>query len=353
MRNTSLIFILVFLLGLYATVYAKVTGQCDNCHTMHNRQGNQPMNLDNTDKPNPALLITDCIGCHTGLNTGSNATPYVFDTGLPLYKTTGTEADSNTLAGGNFYWVKNESDRKGHNVYGITGPDPDLSYPPGGDSSFTSQLRCAGSIGCHGKQGVSGQLSAMQGAHHNKDHSIWQDGTSIAKSYRFLDNIQGLEDVKYEYHPTDLQHNKYYGVNRTQSTPVVGTISYLCARCHQDFHNGSGSIVPASSFIDGVWIRHPTDYDLSDAISSSEYENYNGGTGTGNTYSVISPLATTDKTTSLNKTVFSKSNDAIVMCISCHRAHGSPNNALLRWNYKAWPGPTGYNGCAICHTSKD
>jgi len=48
--------------------------------------------------------------------------------------------------------------------------------------------------------------------------------------------------------------------------------------------------------------------------------------------------------------------DAIVTCISCHRAHGSQYADLLRWDYAtmtAHNGTTGNVGCFQCHTSKD
>ena len=332
---------------------ARVTGPCVNCHTMHNSQNNFPVTASGS--PMPALLVADCIGCHTGQNTGVNTTPYVYDTTPPLYRATGTETDSNTLAGGNFYWVSSSSalDRTGHNVYGLAAPDATLALPPGGDGTFTGQLRCAGSMGCHGDSREANQVTALKGGHHGKDNSVWQDGATIATSYRFLESVQGLGDPDYEFHPTDLRHNKYYGVDRTAETEQgTGSISSLCARCHKYFHNGTGSIASAATFGTGVWLRHPTDFDMANASSSNEYRAYNGGSGTGNTYSVISPVATSDTTTTLNTTIFTRADDAIVMCLSCHRAHGTPYASILRWDYKAWPGG-GYNGCAVCHTSKN
>lgn len=352
MRKTSLLQTFLLLLGLCSPSGASVTGPCANCHTMHNSQDNFP--LTTSGHPEPALLLSDCIGCHTGLNDGFNTTPYVFDTtSTPQYKTTGTESDSNTLAGGNFYWVANISDRMGHNVMGIAGADATMSLPPGGDGTFSSQLRCAGSTGCHGRTGDFEEIVAMKGSHHYKDHTVWQDGSTLAESYRFLDTVQGFGDPKYEFRPSDMQHNKYYGIDRTaESETANGTISALCARCHEYYHDGSGSVVSGTAFGGGVWIRHPTDFDMSNATTSDEYEGYNGGSGTGNTYSVISPVATADTSDTLNITVYATNDDAIVMCLSCHRAHGTPNNGILRWDYKAWPG-AGFNGCSVCHTAKD
>ncbi len=337
-------------------LHARVTGPCVNCHTMHNSQNNQPVTPNA--KPLPALLAIDCIGCHTGVNNGQNSTPYVFDINPPLYRLTGTEADANTLAGGNFYWVANTGtaigDRLGHNVAGVSAPDATLTVPPGSNGTFNGQLRCAGTLGCHGRRTTLDQINDIKGAHHYKIHGTWQDGSTLARSYRFLNGIQGMGDARYEYHPTSQQHNKYYGLDRTaESQAATGTISAFCATCHQYFHDGSGSLAPSATFGTGVWLRHPTDFDMSGAVSSKEYRAYNGGNGTSNVYSVISPVATEDTSATVNDTVYARQNDAVVMCLSCHRAHGTPYPALLRWNFRAWPGSNGVNGCAICHTVKN
>jgi hypothetical protein len=77
-------------------------------------------------------LNTDCNGCHSGINDGNNTTPYILMTvGEPLYGTTGTEAGTDTLAGGNFYWVAMSGfDRTGHNVAGVAGLDSTLGNIP-------------------------------------------------------------------------------------------------------------------------------------------------------------------------------------------------------------------------------
>ncbi len=337
--------------------FAKVSGLCVDCHTMHNSQDGSPMAFEFTmisgkkfiDVVNKGLLTTDCIGCHQGINSGGSV-PYVIDANIPNYGTTGTTGD--TLAGGNFYWVSTGNDRAGHNIIGLAQQDLAHIWTPPGGTAMSGQITCAGTNGCHGTQAESDETMALWGSHHRNDMSSWQDGASTATSYRFIDGVQGFEDSDYEYQPTSSAHNKYYGVDRTGETVNdTATISSHCARCHQDFHNGSGSI-SNGSFTNGIWIRHPTDFDMSRATTSSEYDTYNGGVGTNNPYSVISPVATADTTTTLNTTIYSQTDDAIVMCLSCHRAHGSPYDAILRWDYKNWPG-TGFNGCAICHTAKD
>ncbi|MDD2558383.1 MAG: cytochrome c3 family protein, partial [Desulfuromonas sp.] len=48
----------------------------------------------------------------------------------------------------------------------------------------------------------------------------------------------------------------------------------------------------------------------------------------------------------------------MVMCLSCHRPHGSPYADMLRWDYSAQisgePSPSEtHTGCFFCHTTKD
>ncbi|MEW6288490.1 MAG: cytochrome c3 family protein [Thermodesulfobacteriota bacterium] len=340
---------------------AKVTGQCGNCHTMHNSQGGTAVvqnmvdgAMDLSFTPNEGLLNTNCIGCHQGNNSvGSRTTPYVLQTNPPTYSSTGTEGDTTTLAGGNFYWVSSGLEATGHNVNGIAASDSRLGNIPPGGVDLGTQLTCAGTSGCHGDRTVSGEIRSMMKSHHANVMTSWKDGSTLAKSYRFLYSVQGWEDVQYEYRPESTRHNKYYGIDRTSETENDdSTISSLCAKCHGNFHQGAGKIASGTFGSSGVWLRHPTDFDMGRASSTDEYTAYNGGSGSNNLYSVISPVATASKTESINSTIYTAADDAIVMCLSCHRAHGTPYQAILRWDYKAWPGG-GYNGCAVCHTTKD
>lgn len=361
----SFVMILVCLLAT-ARIQAMVTGRCDNCHTMHNSQDGKAVAYEanlatdswvSLENPNEALLKTNCIGCHLGVNSGGvGKTPYVLQFNEPIYNITGTEADTTTLAGGSFYWVSAGLNAMGHNVAGVAAADSvrfPTAIPPGGTTALDGQLTCAGSVGCHGDRSKSGQLAAMHGSHHTNDMSVWKDGTTLAKSYRFLYSVQGLEDSQFEFRPIVDRHNKYYGVDRTAETEDgSGTVGKLCAQCHGDFHQGGGKIA-SGAFGSGVWLRHPTNFDMGRATSSTEYRKYNGDDGIGTApYSVVSPVGTTSKTTTVNSTVYATAGDAIVMCLSCHRAHGTKFAAILRWDYKAWPGG-GYNGCAVCHATKD
>lgn len=353
---------------LAASASAKVGGQCAICHTMHNSQGGQPMAIDAAGNPqttpNDVLLLRGCVACHTGDNDGSNVIPYVTGTTPPNYGATGTEGT--TLAGGSFYWVASGTpgnnaalaDSTGHNVAtdGMAGQDATLlNLPPGSSGgALAAQLRCAGTNGCHGDTSASNDFAAIKGTHHADDSVI--DGATVATSYRFLNGILGLEDSDWEYQPTAASHNQYKGFDRSDETDPGDTISSLCARCHNDFHNGSGNVAgtnPVGGTYASPWVRHPTDFDMANTADPSEYRDY-GGAGT-NAYVVAAPVASNDVSAVLQTVNLTGagSDQAIVTCISCHRAHGTQNADLLRWDYSSVvAGGGGSGACFECHTTK-
>jgi predicted CXXCH cytochrome family protein len=299
----------------------------------------------------PSLLRNNCTGCHAGTNTPTslaNDQPYVFTPSDVDYGSTGTTG--NTLAGGNFYWLTQGDTAgfpKGHNIVGLVGPDTNhpSNTPPGGAAG--EQLTCAGLTGCHGDRIIDNQVMSIRGAHHS-DSTLSVDGSSVKRSYRWLDGIKGYEDTDYEYQPDRSTHNQYKGQDRTgDDNTNTATMSHFCADCHGDFHFGASTAGVANATFASPWIRHPTDYDM-DLTAGTEYASFNKGIGV-KFYSVTVPLASTDVSSPIANV---GADSAIVMCLSCHRAHGSPYDSILRWDYKAWPAG-GYNGCVICHTTKD
>ncbi|OHB29057.1 MAG: hypothetical protein A2X84_02990 [Desulfuromonadaceae bacterium GWC2_58_13] len=332
------------------TAQAAVTGRCSGCHTMHYSQDGRVLTEWGQSGPYEALLTIDCLGCHMGTNVGGT-TPFVFSSEAPNYGATGTTSDTNTLAGGNFYWVAQPGgDTRGHNVAGLMAGDGALSMPPGfsgdraaadgsipGGGSWPSgqQVTCAGTYGCHGSHAQSSLASAVRGGHHNGlDGAITAPDALPAGGFRMLVGIAGYEDADWEYRPTTSTHNQYKGVAGGTDN---STISSLCARCHGQFHSASSAGSP--------WLRHPVDYDMGDTAATSDYRSY-GGAGV-NAYRLDAPVASVDVGNVLTNVTFA--GDTVVACVSCHRAHGSPNHKMMRWDYAGTIG----TGCAACHTSKD
>ncbi len=320
-----------------------IGGKCSNCHTIHNVQNGQAvaykLNSSLSDFvlnvsteypegiPNEGLLITNCVGCHTsiGNDTIVNNTPIIFN----------TSAFNDSLAGGNFSYVLT-NDSYGHNVAEITAPDAELGLIPPGGVAMLSQLSCAGEFGCHGDTSSgNNDVKGLKGAHHRND---WApiDGNTVNQSYRFLNGILGKEDSDWEQDNTNTSHNEYMG----STSNSTNTISYFCAKCHNNFHTWVGG--PSEVGTDSPWFRHPTDIALK---NSGEYTSYIN-------YSMTVPLARPDPDSVSNTAEVTPGTD-IIMCLSCHRAHASPYYKMLRWDYKSSTLATALSGCNVCHTSKN
>ncbi|MEN8135151.1 MAG: cytochrome c3 family protein [Thermodesulfobacteriota bacterium] len=297
-------------------------------------------------------MSATCTACHTGINNGTIDKPFVFQIANPGYDPTAGLTHT-TLAGGSFYWVSQGFDLMGHNVVGV-GATQVLGRQPPGDSTSTTFdfLTCAGTNGCHGDLSVASQVKAIWGGHHSPEESLSTDGSTLGRSYRLLLGISGVEDPNWEYSLAVGDHNQYFGNVRSGDDDLdTRTISHLCAKCHGDFHSGAGlaGVSADASFV-SPWIRHPVDFDMGDA-AGSEYTFY-GGSGS---YNVTTPLASDNIVLGVLSTVTLGGvgdGSAIITCITCHRAHGSPYDYSLRWDYKNWPGGALDGGCYDCHTVK-
>ncbi len=322
-----LMFALMFLLGVYAAD-AKVSGNCANCHTMHNSQDGVAV----TATPEASLLVGGCVACHSS-DTGStivNNTPIVYNT---------TGYPTQPLAGGNFAGVATD-DTKGHNVYGISGPDSNLSSAPG-------NVSCSGNTNaCHNSLAVSNtdafekdgfKVNGCQGCHvqikHHSDTGAYRALQGHENGY-----VGGVEDPNWEQNPSQANHNKYKGSTTPgQELSQGGSMSAFCSGCHSEFHATSGIGAGTAS---SPWIRHPTDIALPE---TGEYGSYDPSAS----YDNSAPVAYTDPTSPTRAT-------AVVMCLSCHRAHGSDQPDALRFDYTAMvAGGGGTGGCLACHTNKN
>jgi len=279
-------------------------------------------------RPIRGLTIKDCLGCHSspGSETIENKTPIVYNTG---------GYPSRPLAGGNFYWVAQGSayDQMGHNIYRVSSADGQLTEAPGNEG----KVSCAG---CHlslaaSPENNSYKKNGCEGCHLEVSHH------KETKAYRFLAGckggsyyVEGVGDENWEQSPTSQNHNVYQGGDNLGYTwgthlNTTNSISAFCAGCHVKFHLGSyiGSQSP--------WLRHPIDILLP---QTGEYGEYNPNTA----YSNQAPVAYQNPASPSRA-------EAVVMCLSCHRAHGSPYSDILRWDYDTMGQD---EGCLTCHTQK-
>ena len=362
--------------GFISGAQAKVSGNCSNCHTMHNSQNGQ---LTNSSGPQEFLIKagggtrTICWGCH-GQGTTSNVDTY----GAPQVMHT----NATDLAGGNYAYVTGAKSlgtgasfsTAGHNVKD-TGVTDTLTTPPGdqhatgiNNTNANTTLTCSGVYGCHGDRSVSGVGLSIKGAHHYADTALkfgtintanqalssGSTGTKVGSSFRFLMGVKGAEVSNWQ-NSSSANHNEYFGAisKGTESTATVAganTISGLCGECHGKFHG------PAVNDIAGAtgsspWLRHPTDVILPNT-AGSEYLGYT-------TYNVTAPVARQSITNNLAAPVSTVTPGTdVVMCLSCHTAHASKNYKMMRWDYKSNPATggslaTALSGCNVCHTSKN
>jgi predicted CXXCH cytochrome family protein len=314
---------------------AAVQGPCSNCHTMHNSQDGAPMTVDSSATPNAFLTVGTCLACHGYNGTLATGAPNVF--GDP-------DAGPSTMtAGGTFLATKVDAAAgdyvKVHNVTDIPwtnaeGPFADVD-PPGATSgslgesiraagSTTPNFNCAGATGCHGDHSQAGSDAGIRGFHHG----------SVAYRYCELDggtDIIGKGSTDWEAGgATATNHNVY-------SADTTAGISAFCAECHGLFH-GTANTGSSSPFE-----RHPTNNLLSAATGwnlGNVTVDYNN-----NPFSFDGADYTAATTTAAYTTT-----GARVACVSCHRAHGTPEADILRFDYSAQlAGLGGTIGCLGCH----
>jgi predicted CXXCH cytochrome family protein len=347
---------------LAGPAWGAVTGDCVNCHTMHNSQDGTAIEFNNAvnEDPNASLLKSDCVGCHSNpngsetiLTLGDSRVPIVYNPGGGVvYPSDGST--NGTLAGGNFYWVASQGDAYGHNVRGISDADQNLPFAPGGIGQSGNTCNF-----CHGSMTYDngGCVSCHLPAHH-KDAT----GDVVGQDhgwYRFLGNamigqltaagVIGVESDDWEQTVSATNHNVYKGSARLYTSTFTtqdNSIGSFCAGCHGNFHHeyseGGGMTTTL-----GAWIRHPSDVIIP---NEREYADYT-------TYDPLAPVAKTALDGTVTDVVVP--GEDVVTCISCHRPHGSPYSDMLRWDYANdcntgnADSETEPCGCYSCHTTKD
>ncbi len=304
-----------------------ISGVCSSCHTMHDSQDG---NVVATAGPNGLLLKSSgCLGCHTGAGIA----------GAPI-------VDKNTMtnvaAGGTFNVAIADDDSKRHDVADISAlGESAITTTPGnaGDSVITvapNALTCAGAKGCHGNNTAGYDSNAgIRGSHHatNATYRFLWIGTNMTTP------VLGEGEATWEQTAAANTKHNVYSAHATQG------ISSLCNKCHGEFHGTGAAETGATA---SPWKRHPTDYKL-----------FAGGAGW--TIGSIADLdfkypvgivniTSEDTTTDYYGT---PTNEVAVICLSCHRAHGSDQADLLRFDYTAMSAGTGVKtGCLACHQAQ-
>jgi len=410
-----IVLIAVAFMAMPMIASADLIGDCYDCHTMHNSEQNSP--VVGTSQPN--LLRYDCLGCHAQNPTGGTK-DWTGPGGSVIPQV--AHADASDKAGGNFNQTTARKVHSVSDIVnaGIAPAVPlgenAMDQPPGLPHTsqrhvFTSDVAtdafdmftCAGARGCHGSRSqalvASSQLNgtgqnewvvdelrtgiaAISGSHHNNMDNAKtgtgydnlpavHDGEVVAEGYRFIVGLQGFENTAREYvNATD--HNEYFGnttddmgsgcgachvQDTAQSNTRMGlasgivsvnnSMSGFCSSCHGYFHSSGGGDYEDNG-VSGAFLRHPSDYVIP---TTGDYGQYT-------VYSPLAPVARDTVLSAANGTV--TPGDDMVMCLSCHVAHGSANDYLLRFDYADMTAgsyadePTAQleGGCLSCHASK-
>ncbi len=323
---------------------------CDDCHTMHaSQEGQLPVGFvqDGSETAHAHLTLASCLGCH-GINGSTvGGAPNIFSRMPETMTAAGTFASIVVDRAKNDY-------RKVHNVRDITTwtneEQEQLYTTPGIDTSGgryldvegASELYCAGNRGCHGRHDESCDTSnkGIKGFHHGG-----YEGYRYLQFYNGSSHtpIKGKGSPDWEYEGADdYNHNVYYAMDGMSAT-TNDSISAFCALCHGDLHGDDADEVRSG----GNWIRHPTENLLSaagfttDSVIVDVMNNPFGFYGT--YYHDVYTHNMNNYTTE----------GARVVCVSCHRAHGTENHDILRFDYgtqKAGSNVT--TGCLGCHVGQ-
>jgi hypothetical protein len=348
---------------------------CDACHTMHNsgpgggegtnavapRMTNRALPVGTT---NPWLLqgtdpSSTCLNCH---GDSSPSSYHVLDTNS---QTAIASATMNYAPGGDFAWL-GQGERKGHNINAVDfglGPDS-RPVPPGQTAYNGAGFSCVSCHDPHGQNRYTGSgdtivRGAAGGAIVGGGSTDSAVLTEVRGAYRLLGGLgwapksspsfpgfgatvaPPVAVAPGTYNKSEVSFDLDAATGITGQT-VVGYVKGMaewCGTCHAAMHTD------ANSGASGSILRHPSG---AGAVMTDVAANYNTYIKTGNmtgtageTYDALVPFElNTDRTDAVAKsslttetTTIQASATTTVMCLSCHRAHASAFDSMLRWDY--------------------
>lgn len=335
--------------------------RCEACHTMHNSFGNAVHNANLTTKGTTGAYLlkgndqsSACLNCHSG-------------SGGYRVLTSGATAGTvpvNITPGGDFAWTRvdgsgdaGRNSIRGHNIiatdFGM-GPDSraGMATAPGGTYP-NSIFHCSSCHDPHGRYRVLDDGSVATTGKPIRTYGSYgaaPDADSAVGAYRLLGgegyipkSVQdaGLTDLAFgNTIPAAVAPNPYNSSTAPGGVRVAygSGMSEWCANCHGGFHDGEGT--------SGEFARHPSGN--TDKLGAAIAANYNAYVKSGDmtgeqatSHLTLVPFETgmdqTDRAalTSLVTSTAGPDATANVMCLSCHRAHASGFDSMVRWNHKA------------------
>ncbi len=411
--------------GFGQTFHSGGVADCDGCHTMHNSFQNTAVTTAYPQyQAGPYLLrgttqSETCLTCHATTPAGSSY--HIMDNTIPS-GTNGTTPPGNYTPGGDFAWLKmtftwspqtgtsstSLGDRHGHNVvapaFGIiadatntTGTAPGGTYP-------AASLHCSSCHDPHGRyrRDASGNVGTPTIGTTKVSLPIWAsgsyyNGTDVTRNeptptlavgvYRLLGG-NGYQPVSlsgnfaFSADPPAAKVNSTYqaatGEQTTQYRVAYGAgMSEWCANCHVSMHRDITTVGGASG------LSHPSGNGAK--LGATIAGNYNAYVKTGTMSGVQATSGSTLVPFEIGSTDYAGTlaplainttyavgfagpdpagTSANVACVSCHRAHASGFDSILRFSIGSefmtvadsggnpiWPDPTANPSQAMGRTT--
>ena len=362
---------------------------CTDCHTLHNSEdGARITRGDWAGGPYRELLKkgdwTDmCLSCHKqGYNTSATADlAGVTDSGwvAPIVMTNDGNVPAGTaMPGGDFYFA-NLDPKKGHNpsfskgAVGGTATSKLIkadtilgSTPPGG--SITD-----GEWSCHSCHGMHSRFSDSYGAYRQLKRTINKKNVSGDVTGFGVETIVGNVTQDPAYEPIksnsrgDIVGLDYKNIRKdgnalegadlfksegdTNKNVYRGGFSSFCSACHGDFHGGNNETRVTDNGktrAGGTWLRHPTNVKMNEAGSkygistyTKQVSNVQGTAPNPVGYDWKYPLVQPDSDFTVQADAASATvaataiGDDRLMCLTCHKAHATKYDNLVRWDANA------------------
>jgi hypothetical protein len=379
-KYLSIIFVAAFIIiaDLNTTSFAFHSGgvaECEGCHSMHNSlEGTTNVTGRTFAQGTGAYLLKAndpsgaCLNCHQANDTAPNSY-HISTAGITQYDST---TPVEMTPGGDFAWLKKTmlkpnpnkilfstmGQRHGHNIiasdFGYVA-DPDLTVAPGGTYP-AANLACSSCHDPHGRYrrfadntySTTGLPIFNSGSYDNSANPT--AGVSAVGAYRILGgNGYQPKSLSGSYaftsDPMDVVVASTY--NRSEAVDQTGiaygkNVAEWCANCHTGMLKGSYTSGMAG-------LRHPAGNGAK--LTADIVTNYNAyvssgimtNTNTAKAFSTLAPFATdtNDRTVMKPQAVTGtagNSNHAAaattdnVTCLSCHRAHATAFESIVRWN---------------------
>ena len=308
---------------------------CSDCHTMHYSEGGQPMRTPSGEfypGPSPFLIRAEsvnllCLSCHDGGVGGSNGAPDVM--GIASY-----ESASLKRAGGAFQSTVGVAAHKGHNL-GVANETAPGSNPP---VVFPTGLTC---VSCHDPHGNDNYRNLKISVGNSTSLNVTYDNIAYQGTASILQVV--LNPASAHYSTSNIEYRR--------DTNVDG-LSQWCKGCHTNFHapagdpSVGGSATGDNNSSDSEWLRHPT---IGVTMSMGVANQHIDANGWFSNYASRLPVVSPSNQIPGS----SASSDNQVGCMTCHKAHGSPNTSGLIYDNASTnnleDGISLYQSCQQCH----